>query len=353
MTHCISPLRGGGRVATGLWRLFSPSACSIPGNHATQMNTGLKCQKPSSFPGFPITCLPLLGGAKSAEQLSRRCLSRTAFPGVSADTFSRLYREHHVPVPPFERAKLAFHAAIGAVTAPHRGHHLAALGELTAGPSLSCMRDAMRADVVGRRILQNRPLIDEPFLNLAALRRLPAGTLGRAYVHFLDAYKFRPDEREPVHFVDDEELAYIMTRYRQLHDFLHVLYGLGVAIECELALKVVELQQTKLPMTFLASVFGAAAVPLVRITNFVSAIDNTQPHACASSFTASEPERTRTAHIPGTRYLGTTENWTVVSPVHVENRQCLSGAEAAGKFREVVYPKRVFFNDLLPWVTPE
>eukprot|EP00920_Eleutheroschizon_duboscqi_P019869 GHVT01047626.1.p1 GENE.GHVT01047626.1~~GHVT01047626.1.p1 ORF type:complete len:148 (-),score=8.72 GHVT01047626.1:276-719(-) len=145
MTHCISPLRGGGRVATGLWRLFSPSACSIPGNHATQMNTGLKCQKPSSFPGFPITCLPLLGGAKSAEQLSRRCLSRTAFPGVSADTFSRLYREHHVPVPPFERAKLAFHAAIGAVTAPHRGHHLAALGELTAGPSLSCMRDAMRS----------------------------------------------------------------------------------------------------------------------------------------------------------------------------------------------------------------
>jgi ubiquinone biosynthesis protein Coq4 len=31
-----------------------------------------------------------------------------------------------------------------------------------------------------------------------------------------------------VRFVDDEELAYVMTRYRQIHDFVHCLLGLGI-----------------------------------------------------------------------------------------------------------------------------
>ena len=34
-----------------------------------------------------------------------------------------------------------------------------------------------------------------------------------------------PDERLPVEFVDDVELAYIMRRYREIHDITHV--GLG------------------------------------------------------------------------------------------------------------------------------
>ncbi len=33
------------------------------------------------------------------------------------------------------------------------------------------------------------------------------------------------DERPSVRFVDDEELAYVMRRYRECHDYLHVLTG--------------------------------------------------------------------------------------------------------------------------------
>ena len=37
---------------------------------------------------------------------------------------------------------------------------------------------------------------------------------------------FHPaDERPSVRFVDDEELAYIMRRYRECHDYVHVLTG--------------------------------------------------------------------------------------------------------------------------------
>ena len=42
--------------------------------------------------------------------------------------------------------------------------------------------------------------------------------------------EFTPDERSPVHFVDDPELAYVMRRYREAHDFWHVLSGTGTTV---------------------------------------------------------------------------------------------------------------------------
>lgn len=35
-----------------------------------------------------------------------------------------------------------------------------------------------------------------------------------------------PDTRADVKFVDNEELAYIMQRYREVHDLLHTLLGM-------------------------------------------------------------------------------------------------------------------------------
>ena len=48
-----------------------------------------------------------------------------------------------------------------------------------------------------------------------------------------------------------------MLRYRQVHDFWHVLFGLdSITVESELALKCIEYAQTGLTMTLLASLFG-------------------------------------------------------------------------------------------------
>lgn len=50
--------------------------------------------------------------------------------------------------------------------------------------------------------------------------------------------------RPNVRFVDSPDLAYIMTRYREVHDFWHVLSGLDTTVLDELGLKVFEFLQT-------------------------------------------------------------------------------------------------------------
>jgi len=59
-----------------------------------------------------------------------------------------------------------------------------------------------------------------------------------------------------VRYIDDEECAYVMQRYRECHDFYHALLGLPVFREGEVALKAFEFANTGLPMTGLA-VFSA------------------------------------------------------------------------------------------------
>lgn len=121
------------------------------------------------------------------------------------------------------------------------------------------LRDAMLASPTGRRILRERPRITSTSLDLPRLRALPAGTVGRTYVGWLDREGVSPDTRAPVRHVDDEECAYVLQRYRECHDFYHALTGLPAVREGEVALKAFEFANTLLPMTGL-SVFAAATL---------------------------------------------------------------------------------------------
>lgn len=40
--------------------------------------------------------------------------------------------------------------------------------------------------------------------------------------------KITPDSRMQVRFVDDADLAYVMQRYRETHDFVHLLLGMRI-----------------------------------------------------------------------------------------------------------------------------
>lgn len=44
-----------------------------------------------------------------------------------------------------------------------------------------------------------------------------------------------PDTRAEVKFVDDEELAYVMQRYREVHDLMHTVLGMPTNMLGELA----------------------------------------------------------------------------------------------------------------------
>lgn len=212
--------------------------------------------------------------------LSRRTVFRhrlrllsTLRSADNARLFSVLNRpppsyEGHVPLTPIERGVLAVGSAIGSLLNPRRDgmedrcHHsvvfadiyildlIATLGEVTATPYfIYRLRDAMLSSPTGRQILRDRPRITSSTLSMTELRSLPLDTVGRTYADWLDREGVSPDTRSQVRYIDDEECAYVMQRYRECHDFYHALTGLPVFVEGEIALKAFEFTNTLLPMT--------------------------------------------------------------------------------------------------------
>ncbi|KAJ4298587.1 Ubiquinone biosynthesis protein [Collariella sp. IMI 366227] len=166
----------------------------------------------------------------------------------------------HVPLSRIEKAALAIGSGLMSLRDPRRGDLIAAFAEATATPYfIYRLRDAMLASPTGRRILRDRPRITSTSLNLPYLRSLPANTVGRTYVAWLDREGVSPDTRAAVRYIDDAECAYVMQRYRECHDFYHALTGLPVVREGEVALKAFEFANTLLPMTGM-SVFAAGTM---------------------------------------------------------------------------------------------
>lgn len=53
---------------------------------------------------------------------------------------------------------------------------------------------------------------------------------GRGLGEVHGCQRVSPDTRAPTQFVDDEELAYVIQRYREVHDMLHTLLGMPTTI---------------------------------------------------------------------------------------------------------------------------
>lgn len=174
---------------------------------------------------------------------------------------------NHVPsLTTAQKIGIALYSASSALTDPTRADSVAALGEVTGTVALQAIYNRMKIDPTGQRILHDKPTVDMSSLNLAALRSGPTNTsntdvptpitFGQAYASFMETHGFDPEERSSVKFIDDPELAYVMLRYRQIHDFTHVLCNLPPNVLGELALKWVELLQTNLPVATLSVLFG-------------------------------------------------------------------------------------------------
>ncbi|KAH6648697.1 coenzyme Q biosynthesis protein Coq4-domain-containing protein [Truncatella angustata] len=173
--------------------------------------------------------------------------------------------EGHVPLTGVERFALALGSGIGSLINPYRADLIAACGEATATPYfIYRLRRAMLSSPTGRRILRDRPRITSQSLDLPHLRTLGPNTVGGNYVAWLDREGVSPDTRASVKYIDDEECAYVMQRYRESHDFYHALTGLPIVREGEVAIKAFEFANTLLPMTGFACLAVATMKPSER-----------------------------------------------------------------------------------------
>ena len=112
--------------------------------------------------------------------------------------------------------------------------------------------------------MEDKPRVNSQTWNLEELLRLPEGTFGHEYAFFMTSHGYTSDERPLVKYVPDLEHAYILQRYKEVHDVAHVLLGYGTSVTEEIAVKWFEMMQTGLPMSALSAFVGPLNLVLVQ-----------------------------------------------------------------------------------------
>lgn len=168
-----------------------------------------------------------------------------------------------------ERSFLIARAAYNAVMHPRNPDSVAALGDLTSLSRLKEIRAVMLENESGRQILRDRPRVNSRTIDVVALASFPKNSFGFSYYSFLKNNKITPDNRLPVRYIENEELAYILQRYREIHDFVHTITGLSTTFVDEIALKFIEMFATKLPVATLSSYFGILSIPNAQKLRFI------------------------------------------------------------------------------------
>ncbi|KAK9895564.1 Coq4-domain-containing protein [Cystobasidium minutum MCA 4210] len=218
--------------------LRSPSSARVGGTSVRALSHLVASSSSNSTPSTSTTAI-------HSRSIHASTSTSNAYPG-------------HIPINRFQRSLLAVGSAVTSLLDPYRHDMVAVLGETTSDRQLPRLREALltQCGEEGLAILRDRPRLSSETIDLEKLRTMPEGSLGRAYIDWLEACKVTPDTREPVRYIDDPELAYIMQRYRECHDFYHVLLGFPVSVSAELVVKWFEMANMGLPVAVLSSVFG-------------------------------------------------------------------------------------------------
>ncbi|XP_044733934.1 ubiquinone biosynthesis protein COQ4 homolog, mitochondrial [Chrysoperla carnea] len=170
--------------------------------------------------------------------------------------FDDFFHSNHIPLNPLQRGLLSVGSALISITDPSRGDMIACLGETVGSPALQYMLWKMQQSNEGQEILKEQPRINSNTIDLDKLRDMPPNTLGKLYSDFLINNDVTPDSRSPVQFVDDLEQAYVMQRYREVHDLFHTILGMPTNMLGEVTVKWIEGIQLKLPMCVSGAIFG-------------------------------------------------------------------------------------------------
>lgn len=137
------------------------------------------------------------------------------------------------------RSTLAAKSAFGALRDPTRQDLVAAVNEIVLAQStLNRLHRLMLSSTDGRKLLRNQPRITSKTLSKYTQSNVHKNTLGFQYALFMLEEELSADSRTPVkHIVGHPELGYVMQRYRDVHDILHVLLGIPTTFAGEVVVK--------------------------------------------------------------------------------------------------------------------
>jgi ubiquinone biosynthesis protein COQ4 len=117
------------------------------------------------------------------------------------------------------------------------------------GPNLKWMRARLRRTEEGRRLLETKPSLIPLLKDHGALRRLPEGSLGRAYLDFVQSEGITADglveASEYVRENVDGEFLWIKDWLRDSHDLWHTVLGYKGDLVGEAALLAFSHYETK------------------------------------------------------------------------------------------------------------
>jgi ubiquinone biosynthesis protein COQ4 len=105
----------------------------------------------------------------------------------------------------------------------------------------------------GRRLLSERPSLEAKDLDLAALERLPEGTLGHGFARYFRDNKISPFETT---LEVKNDIDYIGKRYRETHDLLHLVTGYGTDVIGEIELQAYVLGNLGIRTAMLIVLYG-------------------------------------------------------------------------------------------------
>ncbi|MEN2497441.1 MAG: Ubiquinone biosynthesis protein [Marteilia pararefringens] len=159
-----------------------------------------------------------------------------------------------------QRTLLALGSMSAALMNPTRDDMVACSMETFFPQRFYKVRDMMLESEEGRSILRDEPIVNKNSVDLTSLSKLSHNTFGYRYYEFMTENRFDMDQRPEVHFIKDPLLRYVITRYRQIHDFQHVLLDLPPTVIGELILKMFEYSQMKIVPAFLS---GTLAYPII------------------------------------------------------------------------------------------
>ena len=132
--------------------------------------------------------------------------------------------------------------------------------EAMQGPSLLRTRKRLRRSASGRTLLRERPNLLHQLCDRERLRAMPEGSLGRAYLSFVDSEGITADglvEASLVYTpIDHEELAWVRNWLRDTHDLWHTVLGYRGDLIGEIALLAFSHGQTGNWGVGLIAVFG-------------------------------------------------------------------------------------------------